>query len=129
LKLEKDVDYFRIDKEQELERAAALIKEIKERKIKLLAMHIGGDARRGILSDLFLDAVIPYGDHIMIVESANMDNYFTLISKEKNIPLEMVDKILEAGELLKKIFSKIIDGVGNASPTKQKIFFLGSGYW
>jgi len=93
-----------IDKEQELERAAALIKEIKERKIKLLAMHIGGDARRGILSDLFLDAVIPYGDHIMIVESANMDNYFTLISKEKEIPLEMVDKILETGELLQKYF-------------------------
>ncbi len=93
-----------IDKEQELERAAALIKEIKERKIKLLAMHIGGDARRGILSDLFLDAVIPYADHIMIVESANMDNYFTLISKEKEIPLEMVDKILETGELLQKYF-------------------------
>jgi hypothetical protein len=93
-----------IDKEQELERAAALIKEIKDRKIKLLVMHIGGDARRGILSDLFLDAVTPYADHFIIVESGNMDNYFTLISKEKEIPLEMVDKILETGELLQKYF-------------------------
>ena len=57
-----------------------------------------GDTRRGILSDLFLDAVMPYDDHLMIVESANMDNYFTRISKEKNISLEMVGKILEAGE-------------------------------
>ena len=53
---------------------------------------------------MFLDAVMPFADHIMIVESANMDNYFTLISKEKNIPLEMVGKILEAGELLKNYF-------------------------
>ena len=98
-----------IDKEQELERAAALIKEIKDRKIKLLAMHIGGDTRRGILSDLFLDAVMPYADHLMIVESANMDNYFTRISKEKNIPLEMVGKILEAGELLQKYFQNNLD--------------------
>ena len=98
-----------IDKEQELERAAALIKEIKDRKIKLLAMHIGGDTRRGILSDLFLDAVMPYADHLMIVESANMDNYFTRISKEKNIPLEMVGKILEAGELLQKYFQNNLE--------------------
>ena len=98
-----------IDKEQELERAAALIKEIKDRKIKLLAMHIGGDTRRGILSDLFLDAVIPYADHIMIVESANMDNYFTRISKEKDIPLEMVGKILETGEILQKYFQNNLE--------------------
>lgn len=93
-----------IDKEQELERAAALIKEIKDREIKFLAMHIGGESRRGILSDLFLDAVMPYADHIMIVESGNMDGYFSNISKEKEIPLEKFGKILEAGELLKKYF-------------------------
>lgn len=98
-----------IDKEGELERAATLIKEIKDRKIKLLAMHIGGDTRRGILSDLFLDAVIPYADHIMIVESANMDNYFTRISKEKDIPLEMVGKILETGEILQKYFQNNLE--------------------
>ena len=93
-----------IDQEGELVRASALIKEIKDRKIKLLVMHIGGDARRGILSDLFLDAVTHFADHLIIIESGDMDKYFSNISKEKNIPLEMVAKILETGELLQKYF-------------------------
>ncbi|HNR65960.1 MAG TPA: DUF6305 family protein, partial [Atribacterota bacterium] len=42
-----------IDKEQELSRSKALIKEVKELKVNLLVMHIGGEARRGALSDAF----------------------------------------------------------------------------
>ncbi|MBA7486971.1 hypothetical protein ES707_22533 [subsurface metagenome] len=93
-----------IDKEAELARATALIKEIKVRSVKLLVMHIGGEARRGALSDSFLNEVVPYADHLIIVELGNKDNYFTNISKEKEIPLEIVDKILKTGELIQKYF-------------------------
>ena len=93
-----------IDKEKELARASALIKEIKVRNVKLLAMHIGGEARRGALSDSFIHEVAPYADHLIIIESGNKDNYFTNVGKEKEIPLESVSKILETGNLLKKYF-------------------------
>lgn len=98
-----------IDKEQELARATALIKEIKVRNVKLLAMHIGGEARRGVLSDSFIQEVTPYADHLIIVESGDMDNYFTNISKEKEIPLEVVGKILETGNLLQKYFQNNLE--------------------
>ena len=90
-----------IDKDDEIARTRTLIQEIKEKEVNLLVMHIGGDARRGALSDAFLDEVVPYADHLIIVESGNSDNYFTRISEEKNIPMESVEKIVDTGELVK----------------------------
>lgn len=90
-----------IDKDDEIARTKELIKEIQSRDARLLVMHIGGEARRGALSDAFLDEIVPYADHLIIVESANMDGYFTKISKEKEIPMESVEKIVDTGELVK----------------------------
>ena len=97
-----------IDKEQELVRAQELIKEAKVRSAKILVMHIGGEARRGALSDAFLNEVVPYAHHLIVVENGNKDGYFTQISKEKEIPLEIVTKILATGELMKGYFDKIL---------------------
>ena len=97
-----------IDKEQELIRAQELIKEAKVRSVKILVMHVGGEARRGALSDAFLNEVVPYADHLIIVENGNKDGYFTQISKEKEISLEIVSKILATGELMKVYFDKIL---------------------
>jgi hypothetical protein len=90
-----------IDKSDELARAKALIQEIKAQKVKFLVMHIGGEARRGALSDVFLDEVVPYADHLIVVESGNQDGYFTKMSEEHKIPLEIVAKITDTGELVK----------------------------
>lgn len=98
-----------IDKEQELSRSKALIKEVKELEVSLLVMHIGGEARRGALSDAFLDVVIPYADHLIIVESGNMDGYFNKMSEEHKIPLQSVEKIVDCGELVKEYIEKNLD--------------------
>ena len=98
-----------IDKEQELSRSKALIKEVKELEVSLLVMHIGGEARRGALSDAFLDAVIPYADHLIIVESGNMDGYFNKMSEEHKIPLQSVEKIADSGELVKEYIEENLD--------------------
>ena len=90
-----------IDKDDEIARTKQLIQEIKVREVKLLVMHIGGEARRGALSDSFLDEIVPYADHLIIVESGNMDDYFTNMSIEKEISLQIVEKIVDTGELVK----------------------------
>ena len=97
-----------IDKEQEIIRAQELIKEAKVRSVKVLVMHIGGEARRGALSDAFLNEAVPYADHLIVVENGNKDGYFTQISKEKEISIEFVTKILATGELMKGYFDKIL---------------------
>jgi hypothetical protein len=90
-----------IDQDDEIARTKELLQEIKNREVNLLVMHVGGEARRGVLSDAFLNEVVPYADHLIIVESGNMDDYFTNMSKEKEISLEIVDKIVDTGELVK----------------------------
>ena len=98
-----------IDKEQELSRSKALIKEVRELGVNLLVMHIGGEARRGALSDAFLDVVVPYADHLIIVESGNMDSYFNKMSEEHKIPLQSVEKIADSGELVKEYIEENLD--------------------
>ena len=98
-----------IDKEQELSRSKALIQEVKELGVNLLVMHIGGEARRGALSDAFLDVVVPYADHLIIVESGNMDSYFNKMSEEHKIPLQSVEKIADSGELVKEYIEENLE--------------------
>lgn len=90
-----------IDQSDEITRSKTLIQEIKAREVKFLVMHIGGEARRGALSDAFLDEVVPYADHLIVVESGNKDGYFTKMSEEHKIPLEVVEKITDSGEPVK----------------------------
>lgn len=90
-----------IDKNEELDRTKSLIEEIKKRKITFLVMHIGGEARRGALSDAFLDLVVPEADHLIIVKAGNEDGYFTKMSTDHEIPLESVEKIADTGDLVK----------------------------
>jgi len=94
-----------IDKNDEIDRTKSLIQEIEDQEVVLLVMHIGGEARRGALSDTFLDEIVPYADHLIVVEAGNMDGYFTEISKEKEISMEVVDKIVDTGELVKSFIS------------------------
>jgi hypothetical protein len=65
-----------IDKEEEQARALALINDAKAKNIRVLIMHVGGEGRRGELTDLFLRAVTPLGERVIVVKSGNADNIF-----------------------------------------------------
>lgn len=91
--------------EDEIERVESLLKTAKEKGIKIIGLHIGGAARRGGMSDKFLDATIPNVDKIIVVEDGNKDEIFTEIAKNKNIEIEIVPKITNVVEPLKKSFN------------------------
>lgn len=93
-----------IKAEDELERVSNLIKKAKEKNIKIIGIHVGGSARRGELSDKFITSTIGEVDYLIVVEDGNKDGLFTNVSKEKNIPLEIVPKITSAVDPLKKAF-------------------------
>ena len=65
-----------IDKEQEKARAVGLIEAAKQKGMKVLVMHVGGDGRRGDLSDMFITSVTPLGDRVIVVKSGNADDVF-----------------------------------------------------
>ena len=98
-----------IDQGDEIARTKELLQKIEEHGTVLLVMHTGGEARRGALSDAFLDEIVPYADHLIVVESGNMDGYFTSISKEKDISMEIVAKIVDTGDPVKSFIAENLD--------------------
>ena len=66
-----------ITKEEEKARSRALLQEAKKRGIKVLVMHIGGDRRRGELTDAFIEAVAGFADRLIVVKSGNVDGIFS----------------------------------------------------
>ena len=98
-----------IDQKDEIARTKELIKEIEDQEVVLLVMHTGGEARRGALSDAFLDEIVPYANHLIVVESGTMDGYFTDISEEKDISIEIVAKIVDTGELVKSFIAENLE--------------------
>lgn len=73
-----------INKDDEVKRMAALCKTAEKKKIKILMMHVGGEGRRGTLSDFFIKAAVPYGDALILVDGANRDGLFDKLVKPKN---------------------------------------------
>ena len=65
-----------IDRNQELERCVTLINAAKTKGVKVLVMHVGGEGRRGELSDAFIEGVVPLADALIIVKGGNSDGLF-----------------------------------------------------
>lgn len=65
-----------IDKEQEKARFAALAESAHNAGMKIVVMHIGGEGRRGALSDEFINVAAPLGDRVIVVKGGNDDGIF-----------------------------------------------------
>ena len=93
-----------IDAEQELERVDSVIKHAEEKGIAILAMHIGGTARRGELSDKFIEPVVAAAKACIVVEEANADDMlFTALSEKYSLPLTLIEKKSDGAAALKDI--------------------------
>lgn len=93
-----------ISTEAEIERAKALIKRARELGMKIIAVHVGGEARRGTLSDAFISLCVPASDYVIVVEDGDKDGLFTKLAGQAKIPIVKVDKITSAGAPLAAAF-------------------------
>lgn len=93
-----------IDADQELERTEALLAKAKELGITILAMHTGGSARRGTLSDSFIGPAFAAADVAVVVSEGDGDGMMAGILSENNTPAAFVDKAASAMAVLKTIF-------------------------
>lgn len=65
-----------INKDDEKARGQAVIEAAKKKNIKVIIMHVGGEGRRGDLSDMFITAVTKFGDRVIVVKAGNADKIF-----------------------------------------------------
>ena len=78
--------------------------EAAKKGIPVLFLHLGGEQRRGELTDGMVADVLPAAKMAVIVKSADSDGLFSKICKERGIPLVAVEKTADAAEVLKGAF-------------------------
>ena len=93
-----------ISADAEMDRAKALLKRARELGMKIIAVHVGGEARRGTLSDAFIELCIPAADYAIVVADADKDGLFTKLAAGAKIALAKVEKISAAGAPLAAAF-------------------------
>ena len=71
-----------VNADQEKARAVSLIEGAKKKGMKILVMHVGGEGRRGTLTDLFINAAVPFADQVILVKGGNNDGLFTKLAKK-----------------------------------------------
>jgi len=103
----KGLGAAKTDKQQELDRIKSLVDAAKKQKIQIITMHMGGKARRGKLSDEFNKLSAENANCLIVVKGGDEDQFFSKIAKEKKIPIKLIDKIMEAGDVMKNIFSEV----------------------
>jgi hypothetical protein len=93
-----------ISRDQELTRVKELIVSAKEKKIKIVMMHIGGKPRRGNQSDDFNKIASESASHMIVVKQGNEDQFFSKIADANKIAIDLVEKISETSQPLSALF-------------------------
>lgn len=93
-----------IDADQELARLEKVIAYAAEKEIPILAMHIGGAARRGELTDKFIEPVIAAAKASIVVEDANTaDKLFDTLGEKYDVSMTYIQKKGDGAAALKEI--------------------------
>lgn len=93
-----------LDVAQEKERVTKLLAEAKKQGIAVLCLHLGGEARRGQLSDDFISAFLPHAQQALVVRSGNKDGFFSSLCEQNQIPLIEVERTPDALQPLRDLF-------------------------
>jgi hypothetical protein len=93
-----------LDLAREKERVMVLLEAARKKSIPVLGLHLGGAERRGQTTDELVAAFLPLAKMAVVVKSGNSDGLFTKICREKNIPLVVVEKTIDATDPIKKAF-------------------------
>ncbi|MBF4695632.1 DUF6305 family protein [Fusibacter ferrireducens] len=93
-----------IDADQELERVSALIDKADEAGITIIAVHIGGEARRGELSDKFIGPSFAKADYAIVVAAGDKDGMMSKLASESKMPMDLVDTMADVMSPLKAAF-------------------------
>jgi len=95
-----------INTDKEMARVEQLIARAAAQKIPIIGMHIGGKARRGELSDKFVELVTPKSSFLLVVKEGDSDGYFSKVMADKKIASRIVDKLGDLQEPIKTIYGK-----------------------
>jgi hypothetical protein len=86
-----------LDAAQETSRLERLIAAAKEKRVPIVGIHMGGEPRRGELSDGFNRMVFEGSDVFIVWEGGNADGFFTRLAERGTTRLVVVQKKSDVG--------------------------------
>ena len=93
-----------IDADGELARVGELIDGAKAAGLSVIAMHTGGEARRGDLSDKFITPIFEKADYAIVVTAGDADGLMAGICASNGIPMSAIGSISEVTTVLPAAF-------------------------
>ncbi|MCL2382583.1 MAG: DUF6305 family protein [Treponema sp.] len=97
-----------ISADDEMRRAQDLVSQARNMGMQIIAVHVGGEARRGPLSDRFINFAVPAADYVIAVSTGDNDGLLTSLANQAGIPFSRVDRIAAAGVPLADAFVTLI---------------------
>ncbi len=93
-----------------LDREEARLKKViahcKQNKVFVMAVHIGGESKRGPAgsdNERMIDAVAPLADYIVVTKDSNKDGRFTKIAQAAKVPLTEIEYALGLVDIVKQV--------------------------
>jgi hypothetical protein len=87
-------------------RLKKLIAYCKSKKIFVMAVHIGGESKRGPAgsdNERMIDAVAPLADYIVVTKESNKDGRFTKLAQANKVPITEIDYALDLVGIVKQV--------------------------
>jgi hypothetical protein len=87
-------------------RLKKLIEFCKSKKIFVMAVHIGGESKRGSAgsdNERMIDAVAPLADYIVVTKESNKDGRFTKLAQANKVPITEIDYALDLVGIVKQV--------------------------
>ncbi len=92
-----------ISTDAELARTSALLAEARKLGLTVIGLHVGGEARRGQLSDVFIQAAVPACHYVIVVADGDKDGFITKLCGTK-VPIDKVERTSKTVEPIQKAF-------------------------
>lgn len=93
-----------VDIQGEIKRAERLMAACKEKGIKIVGMHLGGENRLGANSMVMIKLVTPNCDFVLVKSDGNKEGLFTKICADNKIPMTEIEKTLQTTDVIKQVF-------------------------
>lgn len=92
-----------VSESDEMARVRKVMERIKQDGTPVIFVHIGGETRRGALSDSLADLVLPASKYLVVKEDANFDGKFTDYAKANGKPISLIFATRDAIEVFTKL--------------------------
>jgi uncharacterized protein DUF6305 len=89
----------------ELARTGKLLDAAKSNGTYIVVLHMGGEERRDVLSNQLIELTAPRAHQLIIREDSDADGMFAGIAKAGNIPLTVIDNVINLRKPLQEMFA------------------------